>query len=634
MFENDKLINKFYKQYKQLHNKIEETTNKNQVTVSNMINSEIINGFIKSKEMEKYSSIFINYKNKNKNEISQKIENVLGNYQWSITDNSINTLNPDILGNVFEKYINQKESGSYYTSDDTIEFILNTVLYKYLYYEIFPKVSGKKARKYHNSQDIKEHFWNEINCLNNEEIKALIDDFSKLKIGDISVGTGAFLVVLIDKLYNITKLLYKKSGLTVPKKQILLNILENNIYGIDIMDDAVEMCDFRIKLKAVQIMNREDFIIEEFPKLNAYVANTLLLTNLDDIMTFDDDEKLFDIIIGNPPYIEKSKVKNYKVENLTTIKAGNTYAFMIEKSLHLLAHTGMIGLIVPISLVSTKRMKVVRELLYDNCDEIYFANFADRPGTLFNGVHQKLTVLFANKNYFSDPKIFTTNYKHWYENERKELFDNVNFYENDVPQQNFIPKIGNHIENEIIKKISTNDYNLLNLTDNNGDEKLFLNMRITFWVKSFLYGNNSSEYKQWNFKTENERNIFYLIINSDIFFFLWEVFSDGWHITNKELENIYIISRNIKFLDEKKVSELVSKLEKDLETNKEYIGSKQIEYVYKHKKSKIIIDEINSLIGYLFGLNKEELKYIQNYNLKYRMNDELNRYLLLKEVEI
>ncbi|PTJ53800.1 hypothetical protein BU009_13195, partial [Mammaliicoccus sciuri] len=50
-------------------------------------------------------------------------------------------------------------------------------------------------------------------------------------------------------------------------------------------------------------------------------------------------------------------------------------------------------------------------------------------------------------------------------------------------------------------------------------------------------------------------------------------------------------------------------------------------YVYKHKKSKLITDEINEFISPIFNLTNEEINYIKNYNIIYRMNDEYEKYI-------
>ena len=79
------------------------------------------------------------------------------------------------------------------------------------------------------------------------------------------------------------------------------------------------------------------------------------------------------------------------------------------------------------------------------------------------------------------------------------------------------------------------------------------------------------------------------------------------------MEDFKFHFEKIKSIEEEKVKKLTYKLKNDLEDNKEYIGSKQVDYVYKHKKSKKIIDEINTLVSDLFNLKKEEI-YSKNLN--------------------
>ena len=117
--------------------------------------------------------------------------------------------------------------------------------------------------------------------------------------------------------------------------------------------------------------------------------------------------------------------------------------------------------------------------------KIYIFSFADRPGSLFNGVHQKLTILFANKNLRAAGNMYTTSYMHWNENERNLLFKDLQYIKNDFKKESYIPKIGNQAEKDIFDKITSNSMSLADLTFNSGDYKLYLSMRMAFWVKTF-----------------------------------------------------------------------------------------------------------------------------------------------------
>ena len=58
----------------------------------------------------------------------------------------------------------------------------------------------------------------------------------------------------------------------------------------------------------------------------------------------------FDLIIGNPPYVEYSKVREtYKVKDYATEKCGNLYAFVMERSLKIANQNSFVGFIIPIS---------------------------------------------------------------------------------------------------------------------------------------------------------------------------------------------------------------------------------------------------------------------------------------------
>src|SRR5699024_704490 len=323
---------------------------------------------------------------------------------------------PDIIGKVFEKFINQRENGAYYTDDDTINYILDKTIIP----NIINRLNNNNTiKKNMNEAFIKEKINTSANMIEifNESIdRTIYKDVVEFKnildsttIADISVGTGAFLVNCIDYLIKLYNIIYTKIDETIPINQIMNNILSTNIYGMDIMEDSVNIAKFRVILKSIQICRKYHVDIEEIPGLNFYVGNSLL-QNLKELLPEVNKNGGFDIIIGNPPYIEYSKIKNYTLIGYETLSAGNIYAFMIEKSIDFLKPYASLGVIVPIFIVYTVRMGSLRSLLSRECETLWFANFADRPGTLFNGVHQKLTIVLGKKSEKMKNEIFTTNY--------------------------------------------------------------------------------------------------------------------------------------------------------------------------------------------------------------------------------
>ena len=132
----------------------------------------------------------------------------------------------------------------------------------------------------------------------------------------------------------------------------------------------------------------------------------------------------------------------------------------------------------------------------------------------------------------------------------------------------------------------------------------------------------SNEYKKYTFSKEDDACLFSAILNSSLFYYIWEIYSDCWHITKKELDLIHLDFSLVDSKTKKRIVKLYKQLEEELENSKKYIGSVQTDYVYQHKLHKTTIDKIDILIGRLFYLNDDEINEIINYQLAYRLNTE------------
>lgn len=488
------------------------------------------------------------------------------------------------LSKINEKEQRRKKDGVYYTPSDVVSVITANSLLNYI-------------------SDSCEHF---LSCrMAHENINELIKDSDKKdklfrsRVFDPTCGTGEFLVETAERKIALLDSVTNSSILSVAK----------TIYGNDISSDSITIAKLRLFFVFVQYVDD----VASIKKLSTILNKNFTQNNFVDITNASFSK--FDIILGNPPYVE-NRIVAYPIPT----NYGNIYANVIENSTKLLSRNGVMGFIIPLSYVSTKRMEKIREHTDRYFDKSFVVNFADRPDCLFNGVHQKLTILIGVRKS-ATKRLYTSSYVYWYKEEREMLFDSLSVVSAGFPTRYGIPKLGNDLEVSIFKKIipqvgDKSIYSIADVANDNAALTLWLNMRACFWMKAFTFNPGSNEYKPFRYNSECMHYI-HCLLNSSLFFFHWIAMSDCWHITTKELAAFKVCDN----FDYNIFKELSSELEQKLESTKVYIGTKQSEYAYKHKCCKDVIDKIDDELAKMYGLTETELMYIKNYKLKYRLND-------------
>lgn len=127
------------------------------------------------------------------------------------------------------------------------------------------------------------------------------------------------------------------------------------------------------------------------------------------------------------------------------------------------------------------------------------------------------------------------------------------------------------------------------------------------------------------FDTEDKQKAANCIICSSLFFVWWITNSDCYHLNNPELINF-----KYKYKPNPILSQLANKLKKDMLAKSRrrvyvYKATGRVEYdEFYMKLSKPIIDEIDKVLARHYGFTEEELDFIINYDIKYRMGDELS----------
>ncbi len=167
----------------------------------------------------------------------------------------------------------------------------------------------------------------------------------------------------------------------------------------------------------------------------------------------------FHVIVGNPPYVEYSKVrKEYQIRGFQTESCGNLYAMCIERSDTIISSGGRFGFIVQAPVVSTQRMSAVRRVLRSQSDCLYYSTYDDRPSKLFDGMnHCRLAILLSQKRSTetgAKSVVFTTRYHKWYGDERERLFQTVSYLQ--LPKDlvlDVIPKFRTSLEASAYRKV-------------------------------------------------------------------------------------------------------------------------------------------------------------------------------------
>jgi hypothetical protein len=340
----------------------------------------------------------------------------------------------------------------------------------------------------------------------------------------------------------------------------------------------------------------------------------------------------FDVVIGNPPYVEYSKIP-YKLDYFSTLKCGNLYAFVSERALNIAARNSRYGMIVPVSSICTDRMIPYQRILLNKT--VWNSLFGERPSKLFTGAEVQLAItIIANQG---SREIFSTMYNKWPSVYRDDLFENVSYTGiREYIRPGSFPKIGKQVEKNILSKMVLQRSTLNHIKISGGEHfvsyrnaggryyKVILNYEPKFTTNG--EEKRSSTYQFMYFNDKETADAVCALMNSSLFFWYWLIFSDTWHMVNREIGSFPIEMNNAL---RSKLAELNTKLMEDLKkhsvikTELRNKGKDVIEFTqFSVRESKHIIDEIDKALGEHYGFTREELDYIINYDIKYRMSKE------------
>ena len=313
---------------------------------------------------------------------SEMNENILGHiFEQSIND--IEELKKSLSGEEYDaKKSKRKKDGIFYTPKYITKYIVENSIKNWLddrrrelgedelpeltesdmKFDVYKKNYTKNYRKH-------VEFW--------EKYREAVRN---IKIVDPACGSGAFLITAFEYLLNYNKYLDEKIFDLIGTQGLFSDrtkeILQNNIFGVDLNRESIEITKLSLWLKTA-----------DKDKTLATLENNIKCGNslIDDPeiageLAFDWEKEFpevfenggFDIVIGNPPYGAKLEKEMQEYLNKKYIKGASETVISFLKLSHtkLMKNNSYLGFIIPKSFSFSSNYKAIRDELEDKVLEI------------------------------------------------------------------------------------------------------------------------------------------------------------------------------------------------------------------------------------------------------------------------
>ncbi len=338
--------------------------------------------------------------------------NVLGHiFEQSISDleeihETLET-GENLLVHIREKHTavkgKRKQHGVVYTPDNITQFIVEQTLGRYLQNTfdqlIGDFISTKKLPDIDKdiawkSQKAELTFWS-----------LWRDRLQQIRIVDPACGSGAFLIAAFDYLAaEYQRVNDKLADLTGSRDFFDLDkeILNNNLYGVDINPESIEITKLSLWLKTA----RKGKPLESLDN-NLRHGNSIVADRAWDDQAFDWQQNFpdvfaeggFDVVLGNPPYVRQERISPIKpwLEKHYAVYHGvaDLYTYFFELGIKLLKPDGVLGYISSSTFFKTGSGENLRAFLRDQTCLTTLVDFGDLQ--LFDGVTTYPAIIIAQK---------------------------------------------------------------------------------------------------------------------------------------------------------------------------------------------------------------------------------------------
>ena len=224
----------------------------------------------------------------------------------------------------------------------------------------------------------------------------------QITICDPACGSGAFLnqalEFLMEEHQYIDELESKLLGLGFKFPGVENHILENNIFGVDINEESVEIAKLSLWLRTAQRGRKLTSLNNNIKCGNSLIDDPEVAGDKafnwksEFVSVFENGG--FDVVIGNPPYVQINENQNYYATNYFTSKSGDLYALFYERGIEILKTEGAFSFITPSLFIKGIRYESLRVFLLENTKII---EIDDKGDGVFEQVQMPTAIFVAIK---------------------------------------------------------------------------------------------------------------------------------------------------------------------------------------------------------------------------------------------
>lgn len=333
--------------------------------------------------------------------------------------NFVEDLSVTILGHIFEQSISdleeikskvedsqdieslqqsrRKKDGIFYTPDYIVRYIVDNSLGTYLRDE-----EERLKNEFKLKGDITEKSYEK----RERQAYGQYQDFlQNVKVVDPACGSGAFLVYVFDYLLAENQRVASILGNNLfSSEDYVKSILKNNIYGVDLNDESVEITKLSLWLKSAQKGKKLTTLDSNIKCGNSVVDDSGIAGN----KAFNWQKEFprifrdggFDVVVGNPPYVRQELIREqipYLSKQFSSHSGkADLFVYFFELATNLLKEGGLFGFISSGKFIEANYGKPLLDYLVKNTKFEVVVNFGDLE--VFDGVTAYPLVFIARKS--------------------------------------------------------------------------------------------------------------------------------------------------------------------------------------------------------------------------------------------